>query len=54
MSQPDFLSIKKGVARVIIKTRKDDELPVFELDMIFSKSDATKILVFVLELKGKK
>lgn len=45
--------VKKDEARVIIKTHKSTEGTKFELDINFSKSDATKILVYAIELAAK-
>lgn len=53
MGQAKLIQVKKGLARVIIRTNPDDSLPTFELDWEFSKSDAIKLLVYAMQLKGK-
>lgn len=52
MSQADYIKVKKGMARVIIKTDPEDELPTMEMNWEFSKSDATKIMVYAMQLKA--
>lgn len=54
MSQADYIKVKKGMARVIIKTDPEDELPTMEMNWEFNKSDATKILVYAMQLKAEK
>jgi len=53
MGQAKLIAVKKGQARVIIKSNPQDRLPTFELDWEFSKSDAIKIMVYAMQLKGK-
>ncbi len=51
MTQAKFVVPQKGTARVIIKTNSQDELPVFELDWVFNKPTATKLLIYAMQLK---
>jgi hypothetical protein len=51
MSKDDVL--KNGEARVVIKTRQGDELPAYELDMNFTKSNGMKLMVYAIQLKDQ-
>lgn len=52
MGQAKLIAVKKGEARVIIKSAPDDVLPTFEMDWTFTKSEALKIMVFAMQLKA--
>lgn len=54
MGQAKLIAVKRGDARVIIRTNPDDDLPTFELDWTFTKSDAMKVLIFAMQLKSGK
>lgn len=53
MSQTDFIKVKAGEARVIIKSGKRVEAnaPEFELDMVFTVKNATQLLIYAMQLK---
>lgn len=47
-----FHYLKRGEARITIKTHAMAGLPTFELDLNFTKDDALKVMVYALQLYG--